>query len=414
MDINTEEMKKKLLEKTESVKKTVEEKAGRTLPWTKIVAALAGVVLVVGVAVGVGGGKTSSALRKFEKLVVKAEKFAKKGDVESFMALNNDFEKLAKDFEDIDFSDVSDRKKRKAEKLTERLDDAADMLDGSSSSSKKTTKQTLSPKKVPEYLKVKDKEDGTWIVGYNASGFPENLKIPDGIVGIETYAFRNCLLLESVEIPKSVKYVDGFWDCKMLERVTLANGVETIGDRAFQDCVSLANITIPKGVKEIKGTAFSGCTSLDSIVIPDSVTELGSFAACTSLKSIVIPKGVTKIGGFAYCTSLDSIEIPDSVTEIGSEEFRGCTALKSVKIGGGVRGIRSLAFYGCTALESVSIPKSVTYINDEAFADCPKLKEVHYESTMKRWKLIDRVINAFDRGVIVKCSDGDVAWNAKD
>ena len=406
MDINTEEIKKKLLEKTESVKKTVEEKAGRTLPWTKIAAALVGVVLVAGVAAGVGGGKTSSFLREFEKIVVKAEKFAKKGDIKSFEALNNDVEKLAKDMEDIDFnfSDLSDRKKRKAEKLYERLEDAASKIDElssskKSSSSKKTTKQTLSPKKVPAYLKVEDREDGTWIVGYNASGFPENLKIPNGIVGIEKGAFRNCLLLESVEIPKSVKYVDGFESCEMLERVTLANGVETIGDRAFFYCASLTNITIPKSVKEIKGDAFSSCTSLKSIEIPDSVERIGSFYGCTSLESIVIP---------------------DSQESIDISAFSSCTSLKSVKIGGGVTSINLYAFQGCKSLESVSIPKGVTYIGSGAFKDCTSLKDVRYENTTKRWKLIRKEYNygggytSFDKGVIVKCSDGDVAWDAQD
>ena len=318
MDINTEEIKKTLLEKTESVKKTVEEKAGRTLPWTKIAAALVGVVLVAGVAAGVGGGKTSSVLRKYEKLVVKAEKFAKKGDVESFMALldDNDTEKLAKDIRDIENSNLSDRKKRKFEKLYERLEDAASKID--ESSSKKTTKQTLSPKKVPAYLKVEDKEDGTWIVGYNASIIPENLTIPDGIVGIKSDVFYKCELLESVKIPGSVKEIGGsaFKNCTSLASVTIAKGLETIGREAFYGCTSLASVTIPGSVKTIKNGAFSRCTALKSITIPEGGVEIagGAFSDCTALESVTIAKDVSEIyKAFTNCTSLKEVRYKNTI-----------------------------------------------------------------------------------------------------
>ena len=232
MDINTEEIKKKLLEKTESVKKTVEEKAGRTLPWTKIAAALVGVVLVVGVAAGVGGKKESS----------KSE---------------------------------------------------------DSSKSETAKVKTLSPKKVPEYLTVKDKEDGTWIIGYNASIIPENLVIPDGIVGIATSGlgvFRGCELLESVKIPGSVK---------------------TIGQSAFSRCTALASVTLAKGVKKILWDAFYGCTSLKSITIPEGGVEIyeGAFKDCTALESVTIAKDVATIGGgtFKGCTSLKEVRYKNTV-----------------------------------------------------------------------------------------------------
>lgn len=381
MDINTEEIKKKFLEKTESVKKTVEEKAGRTLPWTKIAAALAGIVLVVVVAVNVVGGKTSSFLKKYEKIVVKAEKFAKKGDTKSFTALLNESEKLTKDIiEDMHIGNWSNRKKRKFEKLTERMYDAASKLDESSSSSlslsknssssKETTKQTLSPKKVPAYLKVKDYSNGTWVTGYNASIIPENLKIPDGIVGIVNYdfggVFNGCTILESVKIPGSV---------------------ETIGDWAFRNCTSLASVTLAKGVKTIGKSAFFGCTSLASVTLAKGVKtiEYSAFGGCTSLASIAIPEGVSKIGDWAFqdCTALKSITIPEGGVEIG------------------VR-----AFENCTALESVTIAKDVPKIDGMAFGGCTSLKEVRYKNTVKRFKVIAHS-HAFGKGVVIHCTDGD-------
>ena len=382
MDINTEEIKKKLLEKTESVKKTVEEKAGRTLPWTKIAAALAGIVLVVVVAVNVVGGKTSSFLKKYEKIVVKAEKFAKKGDTKSFTALLNESEKLTKDIiEDMRIGNWSNRKKRKFEKLTERMYDAASKFDESSlslsknsSSSKETTKQTLSPKKVPAYLKVEDRKSGTWVTGYNASIIPENLKIPDGIVGIVNYNFGGV-----------------FYGCTILESVKIPGSVETIGDGAFNGCTSLASVTLAKGVKRIGEFAFDGCTSLESVTLAKGLEKIESsaFNGCTSLKSIAIPEGVSKIGSSAFqdCTALKSITIPEGGVEISGAFIGG-------------------AFKGCTALESVTIAKDVSKIGGNAFNGCTSLKEVSYKNTIKRFKAIAHK-EAFEKDVVIHCTDGD-------
>ena len=120
------------------------------------------------------------------------------------------------------------------------------------------------------------------------------------------------------------------------ETFEIPNGVEKIGDQAFEDCLSLTSINIPESVTEIGFQAFWGCTSLTSLVIPESVTRIGdaAFLACLSLTSINIPEGVTKIGRHAFecCSSLTSINIPKSVTEIGDKAFVGCESLSDINV----------------------------------------------------------------------------------
>ena len=84
-----------------------------------------------------------------------------------------------------------------------------------------------------------------------------NLKIPEGVTTIGSYAFSSCTNLASVTIPE---------------------GVTTIGDGAFSNCTSLASVTIPEGVTTIGIAAFSGCTSLASVTIPEGVTTIGDDA----------------------------------------------------------------------------------------------------------------------------------------
>lgn len=279
MDINTEEMKKTLLEKTEGIRKVLDSKpAVKGLLGKKLLVALVGVVLVAGIAVGCKGKSSSKS-------------------------------------------------------------------EDSSKSASQEKKQTLSPKKVPEYLTVSDRKSGTWVTGYNASIIPENLVIPDGIVGIDN-AFSGCELLESVKIPRSVK---------------------SIGRWAFSGCTSLASVTLAKGLEEINDAAFSGCTALKSITIPEGVVY------------------------------------------IGIEAFEGCTALASITIPEGGVKIRENAFENCTSLASVTIAKDVSEIGYVAFKGCTSLKEVRYKNTVKRFKLIAALGNysSFEKGVVIHCTDGD-------
>ena len=96
-----------------------------------------------------------------------------------------------------------------------------------------------------------------------------------------------------------------FYNCKLLERITLQNTLTSIGYQAFRDCTSLALTSLPSSITSIGNSAFYGCSSLALTSLPSSITSIGNsaFRGCLALKDTLY-------------------EIPSSVTEIGDRAFR--------------------------------------------------------------------------------------------
>lgn len=133
--------------------------------------------------------------------------------------------------------------------------------------------------------------------------------------------------------------------------------VTRIDDNAFHLCKTLRKVTISEGIKSIGINAFASCSELRSIDLPDSVTELGNaaFSFCDNLKNITLPEGIETIGNelFFYSSNLQEIALPESVKRIEQGAFWNCYSLKSVTIGTGVTEICGNAFGGCISLSKV-------------------------------------------------------------
>ncbi|MEG0396717.1 MAG: leucine-rich repeat protein, partial [Oscillospiraceae bacterium] len=134
-----------------------------------------------------------------------------------------------------------------------------------------------------------------------------------------------------------VKYIGSDTEVAVPASITL-NGVpyqvETISGGAFSYNDKITKVTIEEGITSIGESAFSSCYSLTDIDIPKSVTSIenDTFSYCRKLENINIPESVTSIGNgaFAYCSKLENIDIPKSVTAIGAGAFSVCSNLKSI------------------------------------------------------------------------------------
>ncbi|MBR4544996.1 MAG: leucine-rich repeat protein [Oscillibacter sp.] len=206
--------------------------------------------------------------------------------------------------------------------------------------------------------------------------------IANGVTSIGDYAFDNCSGLTSITIPQGVTSIgkDAFFYCSGLTSITIPSSVTNIESSAFNGCSGLTSITIPSGVTSIKSNTFHNCRGLTSITIPDGVTSIGddAFSNCRGLTSITIPDGVTSIGNNAFhtCSALTSVTIPGSVTSIGNHAFHNCSGLTRVTIPQGVTSIGEFTFYNCSGLTSITIPSGVTSIGKGVFRNCSGLTSV--------------------------------------
>lgn len=201
----------------------------------------------------------------------------------------------------------------------------------------------------------------------------------------------------AVDVPR-----DMFGKCTELKKVTLKNGVRSIGEDAFRDCSSLESVIFENTVLEkISDGAFWGCSALSSIALPDSVTEIernaffetglrniqlpekltliggGAFCNCKNLKQVQFPPQLKELGEGAFfnCENLAQIQLPSQLNKLGGDAFRDCTSLDKIDIPAGLKQIESATFCN-TGLTSVTLHEGLTKIEDWAFHDCLKLKKI--------------------------------------
>lgn len=186
------------------------------------------------------------------------------------------------------------------------------------------------------------------------------VEIADGVTSIGEKAFYQCEKLNSITIPETVTSIgnQAFYYCSNLTEIIIPSSVNFIGNGAFYSCRSITNITIPEGITSIGDSVFNNCTALTSIVIPDTVTSFGNYAfgGCGMI-SFTIPASVTSIGNcvFSNCRNLSNITISNGVTSIGNEVFTGCSAITSVTIPASVTSIGKGLFYACHELNDLDV-----------------------------------------------------------
>lgn len=263
----------------------------------------------------------------------------------------------------------------------------------------------------------------------------KHVTLPEGVEFLDTYAFRDCVALESVVLPATIGEVKSgtFMGCTALREVQLAAG--NIEAYTFAGCVSLTRVEGRDGLTHIRSYAFRNCSALQTVQLPASVTDIAedAFAGCQQvvihapegsaayeyarrhgLLPTELPLGGTQndadsltdwktgdenglsfrrdengVSVTGYTGTQEQVEIPASyagvpVVAIGKKAFRRCAHLTSVVVPEGVRTLGDSAFARCGKLENVQLPATLEHIGEDAFNRCEALRSVRIPSGVKK------------------------------
>lgn len=141
---------------------------------------------------------------------------------------------------------------------------------------------------------------GKW--AFQLSGL-ESIELSDSLELIDDYAFQESWLWK-VKIPDKVHTI-GYqaFDYVPLDSVWFGKSLRTIKSMAFWECYNLSYINLPQGLQYIGEGAFE-CADFSSLdlVIPGSTQEIGVCAfSLTGLRSVVFENGVDRIKEGALC-----------------------------------------------------------------------------------------------------------------
>lgn len=179
----------------------------------------------------------------------------------------------------------------------------------------------------------------------------------------------------------------------------------------------LASVVIEDGVYgDIPQNAFSDARALRSVIIGEGIEKIGNYAFnnCSALESVSIySEKLVEIGSYAFNnTAIFEIILPNSVISIGANAFANCQRLNKAHLGENVNVINAYAFSRCINLTEITIPKSVVSILDRAFSDCTSLSSVLIPQSVEKMGS-DVFFNCRNLQIFVEANEAGANWSTK-
>lgn len=230
-----------------------------------------------------------------------------------------------------------------------------------------------------EILNIKNVEtigDNTFSEGYG------KLKtiVGENIKTIGASAFKDCALLETINVSKVTELGDGaFENCASIKELYLDLAL-SIPDNLCKGMEGLESVGFMKATT-IGASSFEGCKKLENLAF-DVISTIGEygFKDCESLKYLNF-SGLTTFGTgvFQNCTSLIECNTSEDLKEVGDFAFDGCTNFKKFNGTFEPTTIGKQAFRNCTSLANIST-STVTTVGYQAFENCTSLTYISFEN----------------------------------
>ena len=264
----------------------------------------------------------------------------------------------------------------------------------------------------------------------NAFGYCKNIAkidIPNSVTKIAMMAFDNCSKLSMVKLSENVSKIEmmTFSYCTSLQSFTIGKNVSDIDGTAFSGCASLKSFEVDEAnsiLSSVEGVLYTkdGKKLLKcpvalystSYVVPDGVEVIGEYAfqKCQNIERFTLPESLTTIetSAFSHC-SMTSINLPSTVNSIGWMAFEECDKLETFIVPDAVTEIPMMMLSGCDNITYLYLPAGIKYVGLSAFSRCKKLSTIFSDivdiASVEFEESYDGKVNAFD-GINKEC-----LWN---
>ncbi len=253
----------------------------------------------------------------------------------------------------------------------------------------------------------------------NYVGNATEITIPNYVTQIHIGAFINNKTLKKVNIPNSVRVINGGafaysniseitipktieslgWSAfrsSDIERVTFEDNGKLVGisDYTFYDCQNLQYVKLGNTIKNIGDYAFSKCSKLKDFNFVnanftyDHIKEMGLIDSENREYGNAYYLGVNGNPYYilleAKSKDIETCEINPNCKIIADNAFLGCNKLKEITIPSSIIEIGDRAFHYCASLTKVVIPNCVEKIGSFVFTYCHSLETLYCENSSKK------------------------------
>ena len=188
----------------------------------------------------------------------------------------------------------------------------------------------------------------------------------------------NNLIYENESYEKCIGILPNTEKLTFNEKTRIIEFQSNLVDQKTWENIKEIDLSACENLKEIDKYRFAYMNNLEKATLPESIDLIGegAFYEDEFLTEINLPKSLTKIGKDAFynCKSLCKIKFPESLKELGKCAFKGCVNLNASIENTKIEFLEEGVFYGCKHL-STNLPKNIKEISANVFTYCENMPE---------------------------------------